>query len=87
MKVKINDIIDAVDFDSDMSESFLNTKTEQVCMFTDEELRAAENDIDLSDSAEWYCEAVASAKHYLENQNDYLSLPNCGNFHSGAPKS
>jgi hypothetical protein len=75
MKVKIGDIIDAVDFDSDMSESFLNTKTEQVCMFTDEELRAAENDVDLSDSAEWYCEAVASAKHYLENQDDYLSLP------------
>jgi len=75
MKVKINDIIDAVDFDSGMSESFLNTKTDQVCMFTDEELRAAENDVDLSDSAEWYCEAVASAKHYLENQDDYLSLP------------
>jgi len=75
MKVKIDDIIDAVDFDSDMSESFLNTKTEKVCMFTDEELLAAKNDVDLSDSAEWYCEAVANAKHYLENQDDYLSLP------------
>lgn len=75
MKVKIEDIIDAVDFDNDMSESFLNTKTEQVCIFTDEELRAAENDVDLSDSAEWYCEAVASAKHYLKNQDDYLTLP------------
>jgi hypothetical protein len=75
MKVKIDDIIDAVDFDNDMSESFLNTKTEEVVMFTDEELRAAEKDVDLSDSAEWYCEAVASAKHYLENQDDYLSLP------------
>ena len=75
MKVKIDDIIDAVDFDSDMSESFLNSKTEQVCLFTDEELRAAENDVDLSDSAQWYCEAVASAKHYLENQDEYLSLP------------
>lgn len=75
MKVKIDDIIDAVDFDNDMSESFLNTKTERVCMFTDEELRAAENNEDLSDSAEWYCEAVVRAKHYLENQGDYLSLP------------
>ena len=75
MKVKVDDIIDAVDFDSDMSVSYLNIKTEQVCMFTDEELRAAERDVDLSDSAEWYREAVASAKHYLENQDDYLSLP------------
>jgi hypothetical protein len=75
MKVKIGDIIDALDFDNDMSESFLNTKTEQVCMFTDEELRAAENKEDLSDAAEWYCEAVVRAKHYLENQDDYLALP------------
>jgi hypothetical protein len=75
MKVKIDDIIDAVDFDSDMSSSFLNIKTEQVCMFTDDELRSAENDEDLSDSAEWYCEAVLRAKQYLENQSDYLSLP------------
>ena len=75
MKVKIDDIIDGVDFDSDMSESFLNTKTGQVCMFTDEDLGAAESDVDLSDSAEWYCEAITSAKHYLENQDDYLPLP------------
>jgi hypothetical protein len=75
MKVKIDDIIDAVDFDSDMSVSFLNTKTKKVCMFTDEELRAAASDIGLSDSVEWYCEAVARAKHYLEHPDDYLSLP------------
>jgi hypothetical protein len=75
MKVKIDDIIDAIDFDSDMSESFLNTKTKQVCLFSYEELRAAENDEDISDSADWYCEAVASAKHYLETPDDYLPLP------------
>jgi len=75
MTVKIDDIIDAVDFDSDMSESFLNTKTEKVCFFTHDELQAAEKGVDLSDSAQWYCEAVASAKYYLENQQDYLSLP------------
>ncbi|AZQ83397.1 hypothetical protein EKO29_04625 [Colwellia sp. Arc7-635] len=75
MTVKIDDIIDAVDFDSYMSESFLNTKTEKVCIFTHDELQAAEKGVDLSDSAQWYCEAVASSKYYLENQQDYLSLP------------
>jgi hypothetical protein len=67
MKVTTDDIIDVVNFDNDMRESFLNTNTEQVCMFTDEEIRTAENDVDLSDSPEWYSEAVVSAKHYLEN--------------------
>ncbi|MGB0938585.1 MAG: UPF0158 family protein [Colwellia sp.] len=75
MKVKIDDIIDAVDFDNDMSESYLNTRTKQVCMFTNDVLREAERDIDLSDSAPWYREAVTSAKHYVENKEDYVSLP------------
>lgn len=75
MKVKIEDIIDAVDFDSEISQSFLNRKTKQVCMFAYDEIQAAENSEDLSDSAEWYIEAVARAKHYLENQEDYLPLP------------
>ncbi len=75
MKVKIDDIIDAVEFDSDMTESYLNTKTEQVCTYTYEELQAAEENEDLSDSAEWYVEAVSRAKQYLENQDDYLPLP------------
>ena len=75
MKVKISDIIDAVDFNNDMSDSFLNTKTKEVCMFSHEEVQAAEDDHDLSNYSEWYLEAVTRAKHYLENQDDYLPLP------------
>ena len=75
MKVKINDIIDAIEFDNGMSESYLNIKSEQVCMYTDEEIQAARNDEDLSDSADWFREAVIRAREYLENQDDYLPLP------------
>ncbi len=75
MKVKIQDIIDAVDFDSEMSESYLNMKTGEVCIYGEDELQAAEEDEDLSDSPEWYREAVTRAKQYIENQDDYLSFP------------
>jgi hypothetical protein len=75
MKVKLQDIIDAVDFDSDLSQSFLNKKTGEVCVYSDEELQAAENNEDLSDSPQWYREAVNRAKQYFENENDYLPLP------------
>lgn len=75
MKAKIRDIVDAVDFDSDMSESYLNKRTGDVCTFADEELQAAEENSDLSDSPEWYREAVNRAKQYIENQDDYLPLP------------
>ena len=75
MKVKINDIIEAVELDSDMSQSYLNTKTGLVCVFADEEIQAVEEGDDLTDSPDWYREAVARAKAYFENQNDYLPLP------------
>lgn len=80
MKAKIQDIINAVDFDSDMSESYLNLKTGEVCMFTDEEISAAENNDDLSDSYEWYREAVERAKQFVANPDDYLSLPSKYDF-------
>jgi len=75
MKAKLEDIIDAVDFHSDLSQSFLNKKTGEVCIYTDEELRAAENNEDMSDSPQWYREAVSHAKQFFENENDYLPLP------------
>ena len=64
MKVKIDDIIDAVDFDGDMSESYLNTKTTQVCIFTDEELRSAKNNEDDGDvTINGICIDVKTTKH------------------------
>ena len=75
MKVKIQDIIDAVDFDSDLSESYLNIKTGEVCIFSSDELQAAEDNEDMSDSPEWYREAVSQAKQYVENPDDYTCLP------------
>ena len=47
----------------------------------DEEIRDAENDRDLSDRPEWYVEAVAKAKAFLENQDDFLDLPTQYEFH------
>ena len=75
MKVKIQDIADAVDFNSDMSQSYLNIKTGEICVYVDDELQAAENNEDVSGSPEWYREAVAKAKQYVDNPNDYLYLP------------
>ena len=60
---------------SDISESYLNIKTGEICTYTDEEIRDAEENRDLSESPEWYRTAVAKAKQFIENQDDYLPLP------------
>ena len=75
MKVKIQDIVDAINFNSEQLEHHLNLKTGEVCCFTEEELCSAENEDEIADSAEWYREAVERAKVFLENQKDYLELP------------
>lgn len=75
MKAKLQDIIDAVDFNSELSQSYLNKKTGEVCVYTDEELQAVEDNEDLSDSHEWYREAVSRARLFIENEDDYLPLP------------
>ena len=53
MKVKLSEIAEAIDFDSEESLSLLNIKTGKVCSFQNEYLSAAEDDEDLSDFVDW----------------------------------
>ena len=44
LRVKLSDIVEGSDFQSDERSSFLNLTTGDVVAITDEEIRAAEND-------------------------------------------
>jgi len=57
------------------SQSFLNIESGGVVLIADEEIRAAENESEITNQAEWYKEAVDQAKEFLENQNQYIELP------------
>ena len=81
MKVRLSDILEGIGFQTDESRSYLRKSTGEIALFMDEEISAAENDGDLADSPEWYVEAVASAKTFLENQDDFLDLPSQYEFH------
>ena len=45
-RVKLSDIIEGLEFQSDESSSFLNKKTGEVILMTDYAMRAAEDDED-----------------------------------------
>jgi len=49
MKVKLSSIVEGIEFQTDEAESYLNIKTGEVVLFTNEEIRAAEEGEDLSD--------------------------------------
>jgi hypothetical protein len=49
LRVKLSDLIEGMDFQSDQRSLCLNTTTGEVVCITDEELRAAEHDAPLED--------------------------------------
>ncbi len=72
--VKLTDIIEGMDFQSDEGRSYLNTATGEVISITDETLRAAEADERLEDSPAWQQDTIRMAKDMLEHEH-YLALP------------
>ena len=73
VKIKLNDIIEAIEFQSDEARSFIHVKTGEIHLITDEAIHIVENDD--HDYPDWQKDDIKIAKDYLENEKDYLSLP------------
>ncbi len=73
MKVKFDDLMHAIEFHSDMGESFIYLKTGEVCFISDEVVHTIEND---GDHPIWMSESeINTVKQYLENSDDFMGLP------------
>jgi hypothetical protein len=80
VQVKLKNIIEGLDFQSDEQSSFLNLTTGDVVSITDEELHAAENEEPLDDFPEWQHDAIRIAKDIVETDH-YLALPDRFEIH------
>src|SRR5919198_3960687 len=80
LRVKLADLIEGMDFQSDEQSAFLNLTTGEVVSITDEELRAAENAEPLEDFPEWQHDAIRIAKDIVETDH-YLPLPDRFEIH------
>lgn len=78
--VKLNDIIEGLEFQSDEGASYLNTTTGEVVYVTEEELQAAEEDEPLEAFPEWQHKAIRIAGDILETDH-YLPLPTKFDIH------
>lgn len=74
-RVKLDEIIDGLESQSDESRSFLNKKTGEVVLITDEELNAAEENEPIEDFPDWQQDLVRIAKEIIAETGDYISLP------------
>jgi hypothetical protein len=80
IQVKLQDVLEGMDFQSDEQSSFLNLTTGEVVSITDEELRAAEHDAPLEDFPEWQHDAIRIARDIVEKDH-YLPLPDRFEIH------
>ena len=75
VRVKLSEIIDGLESQSDESASFLNIKTGEVVLMTDYAMRAAEDDEPLEDVPDWERELVAVAREIIADTGQYIQLP------------
>ena len=78
--VKLKDIIDEMEIQSDFHSSYLNKKTGEIVMVTDDHFQVAEDEDDLSDYPEWEQEAIKLAGEVL-GSDDYIELPTKSDIH------
>jgi hypothetical protein len=75
MKVRLTSIVEGIEFQGPESQSYLDLESGEVVVIADDEISAAEHDDDISNQADWYKEAIAQAREFLENQDRYIALP------------
>ena len=74
-RVKLSDIIEGLEFQSEESFSFLNTKTGEVVLMTEYAMRAAEENEPLEEVPDWEKELVSIAREILAESGQYIQLP------------
>ena len=75
IRVKLDDIIEGLESQSDESHSFLDKRTGEVVSISDEEMQAAEDDEPIEDFPDWQQELVRIAKEIVDETGDYIDLP------------
>ncbi len=77
--VSLKALVESIDFTSHEEEYHLNLKTGEILLVTGEYISLAEDEDD-EKLPEWMMEIIPDVRHYLKNQDDYLTLPDKQDF-------
>ena len=81
MKVKISEIIDTIEMNSDETNSYLNLESGKIVHIGNREFNDASEDNDISDEPDWYKESVLVAKNFIKNKKKFILLPTKFDIH------
>jgi len=74
LPVKLQDVVDALEEAAEFSLHFLDKRTGEIVMLTDEEWEAAEADELISTFPEWQREVILKARE-IQKSGDFVELP------------
>ena len=80
LAVKLSDIVDAMQMQSEEMFHYLNKKTGEIVLVSREEMDAAENDELADEASQWQEEGIQTAQDILET-DDYIPLPSQFDIH------
>ena len=75
IRVKLDDIIEGLEFQSDESNSFLDKTNGKVVLISDYQMSAAEDDDPIDDFPDWEQDLVRIAKEIVDETGNYIALP------------
>jgi hypothetical protein len=75
LRVKLDEIIEGLEFQSDESSSFLDKTTGKVVLISEYEMCAAEDDEPIEDFPDWQQDLVRIAKEIVDETGNYIALP------------
>jgi len=81
IRVKLDEIIEGLEFQSDERHSFLDKRTSEVVSISDEEMQAAEDDEPIEDFPDWQQDLVRIAKEIIDETGNYIDLPTKFDIH------
>ena len=81
IKVKLDDVIEQIEFASDSNKSFFNKKTGKIHLIPDEVERYSDQDMDDGFIPEWEKELIPIAKDIQNNPDNYIQFPNQYDIH------
>lgn len=81
--IRLNDVVQEMDGSSDEHRVFLNIRTGEFVLLTDDDLSAAEEGHDLADLPDWQQEMIQKAGEVI-SMDDYRELPSQFDIHEYA---
>ena len=79
-RVKLDDVIEALDAAGEDHSHYVDKRTGEIVMITNEEMEAAEEDELISEYPDWQRESILKAREILKSE-DFVALPDQFDIH------